>query len=252
MNGRDPDQDRPNGRFPATRWSAVLGVRSADRLERGRAFERIAAAYWKPAYAYVRLRWRATDAEAEDLVQGFLTAAWEKELFARYEPGRAAFRTWFRLLLDGHVGNERKAARRQKRGGGIAPLSLDFASAESELRGREPVGEDQVEAFFDREWVRQLFALAVEDLRGAAASAGRGAAFLAFERFDLADEPGQRPSYAALAADLGVPVTTITNWLHQQRKQFRAAVLARLRELCMTDAEFREEARAILGSDACT
>lgn len=114
------------------------------------------------------------------------------------------------------------------------------------------MGEDQVEAFFDREWVRQLFALAVEDLRGAAASAGRGAAFLAFERFDLADEPGQRPSYAALAADLGVPVTTITNWLHQQRKQFREAVLARLRELCTTDAEFREEARAILGSDACT
>jgi hypothetical protein len=75
-------------------------------------------------------------------------------------------------------------------------------------------------------------------------------AFRLFERYDLADvEPAERPSYAELASEHGLPVTQVTNHLHWVRKEFRATVLATLREITASEAEFRAEARALLGVD---
>jgi hypothetical protein len=46
-----------------------------------------------------------------------------------------------------------------------------------------------------------------------------------------------------------VPVTQVANYLHWARTRFRGHVLATLRALTGSDAEFREEARALLGRD---
>jgi hypothetical protein len=75
-------------------------------------------------------------------------------------------------------------------------------------------------------------------------------AFTLFERYDLqgADDP-DRPSYAQLAGDTGLPVTQVTNHLHWARREFRAAVLVTLCEITASEAEFRAEARALLGVD---
>jgi hypothetical protein len=40
----------PGGRFPATRWSAIVAARSTDSAERTRALETVVEAYWKPIY----------------------------------------------------------------------------------------------------------------------------------------------------------------------------------------------------------
>ena len=42
-------------------------------------------------------------------------------------------------------------------------------------------------------------------------------------------------------------MTQVTNWLHTARSRLRQHLLARLRELCTDDAEFRDEARDLLG-----
>ena len=79
---------------------------------------------------------------------------------------------------------------------------------------------------------------------------GKEVAFTLFERYDLegAEDP-ERPSYAQLAAETGLPVTQVTNHLHWARREFRAAVLENLREITASEAEFRAEARALLGVD---
>ena len=46
-----------NGKFPATRWSLIVASRSAQAEERQRALDTLIAAYWKPVYKYIRLRW---------------------------------------------------------------------------------------------------------------------------------------------------------------------------------------------------
>jgi hypothetical protein len=159
--------------FPATRLSLVARTRSVDADTRRLAFESLIEAYWKPVYKYLRLKWRADADQAADLTQAFFTTTLEKDVLARFDPGRARFRTYLRVCLDGFVANARKADARLKRGGGVAIVPLDFASAEGELGRREPSAPADVDDVFYQEWVRALFQRAVEDLRRSCASAHR-------------------------------------------------------------------------------
>lgn len=246
MPDHPPD---PGGRFPLTRRSMIAAAGDADPEVRRQAWDALVASYWRPVYKYLRVQWRTEREEAEDLTQGFFLQALEKGTFERYDPARARFRTFLRTCLDGFATNERKATRRLKRGGGQAFLSLDFAGAEEEIarQGAEGLG---MEEYFHREWVRALFGLAVEDLRRSCEASGKGARFALFERYDLqgADAP-ERPTYAELAAELGMATTRVTNELAAARREFRRLVLERLRELTGSEAEFRSEARQILGVD---
>jgi RNA polymerase sigma factor (sigma-70 family) len=236
--------------FPATRHSVLLAARSPDPEERRRAFGVLVASYWKPVYKYLRLRWRQSAEDAEDLTQGFFARAFEKGFFDRFDPARARFRTFLRTCLDAHAGNARVAARRKKRGGAEQTLSLDFAAAEGELRIQPAAADTDMEAYFHREWVRSVFGLAVDALRRRAESRGRTAAFEVFRRYDLDDAEGaDRPTYAELGRELGLPATQVTNHLAAMRREFRTLVLDTLREQCASDGEFRAEARALLGVD---
>ncbi|MGE0042654.1 MAG: sigma-70 family RNA polymerase sigma factor [Vicinamibacterales bacterium] len=237
--------DRPSS-FPATRLSVVARTRSRDEAERRIAFETLIGAYWKPVYKYLRLKWRFDPDEAADLTQEFFQGTLEKTVIERYDPGRARFRTYLRLCLDGVASNHRKAGARLKRGGGTTIVPLDFTTAEGEVRQHEPAVTDDVEALFYREWVRALVERAVDDLRAWAASTGRSRMFDVFARYDLADDDA-RPTYAAIGADLGLTATTVTNHLAAMRRQLRRCLLERLREITASDDEFEAEARRLLG-----
>jgi RNA polymerase sigma factor (sigma-70 family) len=226
-------------RFPATRRSVLLAARDADPEVRRQALDTLIDSYWKPVYKYLRVQHRAEGDEAQDLTQSFFALALEKGTFDRYDPAKARFRTFLRLVLDGFVANERKAARREKRGGGA--VALDFEGAEAEL-ARAPAQDLTPEEYFHREWVRALFARAVERLRGEAGPRR----FLLFERYDLEEN---RPTYAELAGELGVTVIQVTNDLAAARRDFRRLVLDELRALTGSEAEFRAEARDVLGVD---
>jgi len=236
-------------RFPITRRSAIEGLRSQDPAERSRAFDALVTAYWKPAYKYTRLKWQASNEEAKDLVQGFFVRAFEKGFFADYDPAKASFRTYLRVCLDGFVSNERKAAGRLKRGGAQTLLSLDFDGAEQELRLREPAGGATPEQFFHQEWVRGFFSLAVDQLRAECEARGKAAHFRLFERYDLEEAGAEKTTYEQLAAEEGIPVSSVTNYLAFARRQFRRIVLERLREITGGEQEFRREARFLLGVD---
>lgn len=227
--------------FPTTRRSVVLALASADAAERTRAFDTLVACYWKPLYKYARVAWSRKREDAEDVTQSFFTRAFEKESLATYDPAKASFRTFLRLLFDRHVANEWKAGQRLKRGGG--DVHLDFDAAEAEI-GRES-STVTPEEYFHREWVRSMFTLAVERLRARCAADGKEVAFAIFEAYDLDDDRGV--SYRELAVRFDVPETQVTNFLSTMRRRFREVVLEALREVTATDAEFRKESRALLG-----
>jgi DNA-directed RNA polymerase specialized sigma24 family protein len=236
-------------RFPTTRGSAVEAARSGDASLRRRAFETLVAAYWKPVYKHLRVRWGRAPEDAQDLTQGFFLRAMEKEFFAAYDPARARFRTFLRTCLDGYVANEEKAARRLKRGGGAPLLSLDFQDADGELAASRLPAPDDLDRYFDAEWTRSLFELGVAALREECARRGKEVCFALFERYDLDPGGGERPTYAALAAEFGLPATQVTNHLAFARREFRRLLLEKLREITATDEEYRREARLLLGSD---
>jgi len=235
-------------RFPVTRLSAIVGTTSSNPEERTRAFEALIAAYWMPVYKYVRIKWNKPSEDARDLTQGFFAEAMAKDFFARYDPSKAKFRTFLRTCLDGFVANENKAAGRQKRGGDATILSLDFDGAEEQLRVATPPVDGAINDYFEKEFARSVFSLALESFRSQMLNAGKDIHVKLFERYILDEEEGSsKSSYKALSAEFGISTSDVTNYLAYGRREFRRIVLERLRELTGSDDEFRREARALLG-----
>jgi RNA polymerase sigma factor (sigma-70 family) len=230
--------------FPTTRRSVIVALGSDDDEQRRRAFETFVAIYWKPLYKYLRVTNRSSEADAEDQTQGFLTRCFESGSLASYDAAKATFRTFLRMLFDRFVTNEVKASQRQKRGGGA--ITLDFAHAEEEI-AREQDRGGSPEDYFQREWVRSVFALAVERLRDECAAGGRQTHFAIFEAYDL-DETS-RASYRETGARFGISESMVTNWLAATRRRFRGIVLDVLREATASDAEYHNEVRSLLGVD---
>jgi RNA polymerase sigma factor (sigma-70 family) len=233
--------------FPATRHSMVAAMRSPRADERRSAFDTLVTAYWKPVFKYVRLKWHAPPEDAADLTQGFFLRAFEKDFFAGFDPSRARFRTYLRTCLDGFVANSRKAEARLKRGGGVTLIPIDFSEAVRELAFQAGNLVDDFDAYFHREWLRSLFAVASDQLRAACEARGYAVRFAVFEHYDLAPGERDRPTYGELARRLGVSSSEVTNELAAARREFRRLVLGALREQCATDEEFEAESRALTG-----
>jgi RNA polymerase sigma factor (sigma-70 family) len=246
-----PSSGRTGGRaFPTTRRSVVEATRDDDAEVRRAAFDALIAVYWRPIYTHLRIKWRAQPADAEDLAQEFFARAMIRGFFDDYDPARARFRTFLRTCVDRFAANARRNQHRLKRGGGIKPLPLDFGAAERELTALRATAapETDGDVWFDREWVRSLFAEAVEALRAGSMGTTREIRFRAFERHDLAPADGApRPTYKALAEELGLSVAQVTNHLAWARKELRRLVLERLELLSGSDAEFRAEAEDLFG-----
>lgn len=211
------------------------------------ALATIIEAYWKPVYKYLRVKWSLSPEAASDLTQEFFTTTLEKDVVGKYDPSKARFRTYLRMCVDGLAGNTRKAERRLKRGGGVSIVPLDFQTAEGEMAAHEPAVDAGVDEMFYREWVRALLERAVADLQQDAARAGRGLMFEVFKRYDLLDECESRPTYGDIARDLGLTAAMVTNHLAAMRRQFRAVLLERLRELTSSDEEWEAEAARLFG-----
>jgi RNA polymerase sigma factor (sigma-70 family) len=242
--------DHPgSGRFPVTRLSAIIETSSSNPEERTRAFEALVSAYWMPVYKYVRIKWNKPTEDASDLTQGFFAEAIEKNFFARFDPSKAKFRTFLRTCLDGFIANENKAANRIKRGGGATILSLDFDGAEEQLRIAAPPAASKIDEYFEKEWARSVFSVALETFRGQMLAAGKETHLRLFERYALDADEEEKPSYKSLAAQYDLSTTDVTNYLALARREFRRIVLEKLRELTATDEEYRREARALLGVD---
>jgi RNA polymerase sigma factor (sigma-70 family) len=232
--------------FPLTRHSVIAAAQSTDPQERGSALEAITASYWRPVYKYVRMRWHVEREDAEDFTQDFFTRLLEKEFLDSYDPAKGRLRTFLRTCVDRLFLNQLRDAHRQKRGSTAVHVSLDFEEAEHELAASSTT--ESPEDYFEKEWVRNLFALAVERLRAQCESAGKATQFSLFERYDLGDSD-TRPSYTELAAEFHLAATDVTNYLAFARREFRRSVLAQLREMTGSEDEFRREAQSLLGVD---
>ncbi|MCU1258180.1 MAG: hypothetical protein JWO80_1065, partial [Bryobacterales bacterium] len=218
------------------RHSAIAALRSEDASRRSIGDEALVAVYWKPVYRYIRGKWRKSNEDAKDLTQSFFALALEKRYFQTYDAGKGTFRTYLRTCLDRFLANDYKFESRRKRS---APLvALDFDAVDMAAAGSE-----SPEAFFEREWARSLFEVAVDRLRESLHARGRAVCFAVFERYDLAEEP---PGYEELAREFGISGATVTNYLAASRRELRRLVLEQLRAIASDEREFRREARALL------
>jgi DNA-directed RNA polymerase specialized sigma24 family protein len=186
------------------------------------------------------------------LTQEFFARLIEKDYLSDFNPAKARLRTFLRVCADRFLANGFKAAKRLKRGGGAQHISLDFAAAEAELSRAKMslpaiASPEAMDDFLEKEFIRSLFGLAVETLREFCARRGKQVHFELFEAYDLAGEESERTGYEDLARKFGIATTDVTNYLAFARREFRRIALEKLREMTASDAEFRREARALLG-----
>ncbi len=213
--------------FEPTRWSVILDARRGSKT----ALSDLVAAYWKPAYFYVR-RWGAGVEDAKDLTQGFFGEFLRRDFLKDVARERGRFRTFLLTALRHHLVNEAEAARAKKRGGGKAALSLDFAEAE----GRYRVSKEAPEAVFHREWALTVLELALQAL----------AREMPRDRFDVVRahlSPGEAPSYEETSRRLATTVTDVKNLLHRARKRYRELIRAEVRAGVREDSEVDAEVR---------
>ena len=238
----DPDTAIGGARpqFPTTRHTLVAAASSGGPPAR-EALDAMIAVYWKPAYKHVRVRWNRGNEEAKDLVQGFFAALVEQNLLSAFDPAKGRLRTFLRGCLDHFVMKHDESAGRLKRGGGAEFASLDFDAAEREIAASAPSPED----VFFREWRREIFSAALADLRRLCVAGGKQVHYRIFEQYDLAES--DRPGYADLAAEHGIPVTAVTNYLAWARRELRRLVLERLDAVTSSDRESRAELRFLFG-----
>jgi RNA polymerase sigma factor (sigma-70 family) len=233
--------------FPTTRGSLLEAAVSRNVEERQRALESLIEAYWKPVYKYIRLRWQKSNEEAKDLTQEFFFRALQTELLKDFDPARARLRTFLRVCIDRLVMNEHKSSHRLKRGGDIAMIALDFDAAENELAHTGANANDP-EELLAREFARSLFASSLEQLRQECEGNGKSKHYRLLELYDV-EEGGKELTYEQAAKELGLKPTDVTNHLAYARRRLRTILLQRLRAITASEAEFRHEARALLGVD---
>jgi RNA polymerase sigma-70 factor (ECF subfamily) len=143
------------GQFPQTRWSIVQRARSDEpTAETRRALEDICSGYWLPIYAFIR-RSGVRPVEAEELTQEFLLRLSQGDFLDHADRERGKLRTFLLGCVKHFLASQRRTANRQKRGGGVAPVSIDQAVAEHGYAA-EPADDLTPDAIFERRWAKSL------------------------------------------------------------------------------------------------
>lgn len=175
----------PPDLFASTHWSVVLEAGNETSPRAVAALDQLCRVYWYPLYAYVRRR--GFDAhEAQDLTQEFLARLIAKCELPKANPEKGRFRFFLLLRLKHFLVNEWQRLRAEKRGGGVATISLNALDAEQRY-ALEPAHESTPERIFERRWALTVLEGALGRLRLECVRDGDGELFDALKGF-LSDE----------------------------------------------------------------
>ncbi|MCU0795330.1 MAG: sigma-70 family RNA polymerase sigma factor [Akkermansiaceae bacterium] len=137
MEGRSP-------LFLTTRWTLL---EKAGEPEGGEALDELCRRYWGPVHAFFR-RAGCRPADAEDLTQDFFRDFMARDGFTQARKERGRFRNFLLGCVRNHFANQRKAAMRQKRGGGI-----EFVPVEEGLDASAGLTPEEA---FEKRWAEDV------------------------------------------------------------------------------------------------
>lgn len=199
--------------FPSTNWKQ-LGEATLNGDSRGRrALEAMCEAYRAPVIGFLRMRGYGADL-AEDLAQQLYLELLEKQSWRRADRAKGRFRTFLLGILMNVLSSERQRAGAEKRGSGVAPLSLD----ELESSGHEvSAGEENWQ--FDRQWALGLVAGALSGTEASIRDAGRDREWPVLVRF--LPGSGAPPTYEEAMAELEMTLPAVKSAVNRVRQKFR-------------------------------
>ena len=233
------NQTAPRAEFPPTRWSAVLRLRERDGSGE-KALAELCEIYWRPLFTFAR-RCGHSAHDAEDLTQGFFARLLKSELLVRADPARGRLRSFLLGAFRNYMSEEWRAATRQKRGGGFAPLSLqespDLPSSSSAVSEADP------ESLFDRIWFDALLEHALNELEQEFRQRGKGEMFRRLQEFLAWNRKDGRLGEAA--KELGMSPGAARVAVLRMRERFRQLIERQIAETVGSREDAAEELRRL-------
>jgi len=227
--------------FVTTRWTVVLSAGRKSSPHSDKALAELCQTYWYPLYAYVRRQGKSKE-DAEDLVQAFFASFLAKNYLEGLNAERGKFRAFLLASLKHFLANEWDKANRQKRGGGIAHISLDWQSADERyhLDPPDPASPDRS---YDRAWAFALLEQVIVRLRTECEAEGKATLFDQAKGYLMIGETAI--PYAEAAQALCLDEGAVRVAVHRLRKRYRQLLRDEIGQTLAHPAQVTEELRCL-------
>lgn len=241
-----PATGTPTDIFATTRWTVVLSAGHQSSPRAAQALDELCRTYWYPLYAYVRHQGHSKE-DAEDLTQAFFARFLEKNYLEGLRSEKGRFRAFLLAALKHFLANEWDKSRRQKRGGGTAPLSLDWQDADTRYH-IEPADQLSPDKLYDRAWAVTLLERVIVRLRDESAADGKAKLFEHLKPFLMVGKSAI--PYAQAAAGLGMAEGAMRVVVHRLRRRYRELLREEIAQTLSDPAQVAEELRALFSAFA--
>jgi len=234
--------------FPTTQWSQILAAQDPTQPGHRDRLDALLRAYWKPAYAYIRVGWRKSNEDAKDLTQAFFARLLQNGRIAAIQSTGGRFRSYLKQSLKNFLIDADRAAEVRK------PIEPVVA-----LEGQVDIPTDaSPDRAFDREWLSCLLDASIARLEHDLKKEGKATYFNVFSAY-LLDSGAERgvsvetrsgeielPTYGSVAKRLGLAESDVRNYLSFCRARLREILKDGVRETVENPADVEEELRALL------
>ncbi len=213
-------------------------------VEADQAMAELCQAYWMPLYTYVRCH-LDDPSQAEDLTQTFFAKLLEKDYLRSVDPAKGRFRAFLLTAMKRLMANERDKLCALRRGGGNAPLSLDFEAANLHfgIFGRDTFSAEQM---FMQDWVRTLLDRVFDQLQREFDAAGKADEFSHLRAFIAMGDVQVRVS--EVAETLGITAGAARVAVHRLRRRYRQILRGQVAETVDDPAEIENEIRSLFAA----
>jgi RNA polymerase sigma factor (sigma-70 family) len=234
--------------FPTTQWSQILGAQDPNQPGYRDRLDALLRAYWKPAYAYIRVGWKKSNEDAKDLTQAFFARLLQNGRIAAVQTEGGRFRSYLKQSLKNFLIDADRAAEVRRP---IEP-AIKF-DGEFEV----PIDDDP-DRVFDRQWLSCLLDASLAKLEAALRQEGKEKYFSVFRTYLLdpnaakeatvATQSGEfmLPTYASVGRQWGVAESDVRNYLTFCRARLREILKDGIRDTVEHDRDVEDELRSLL------
>lgn len=209
-------QDRGDKKFPTTRWTLILDLQNGSESQRDRALDELCQLYWFPIYGFVRQKGK-TPEEAQDLTQAFFAKLLSADGFDRADAEKGKLRSYLLGAVSRFIAKEWRRESAQKRGSGVAKISIDQASAEGRMAMELADGMSPEKAY-DRRWAQALLDGVTTALKSEYEARGRSAHYELLSKYLFWNS--DEASYAEVAEKLGMTEAAVRQAVSRLRKRY--------------------------------
>lgn len=242
-NGSATKSGMVGGAFQPTQWSLVLQAGGGGGQSLA-ALEKLCRAYLPPVYSFLRREGFPVH-EVEDLTQEFFRRLLAADSFADADPVKGRFRSWLIGALKHFLHTEWRRGMRQKRGSGVAPISLD-AMEPAVREACEPRETETPETAFDRRWAETLVARTLARMQQEYVLAGQESRYEALKCY--LPGGGNPAGYAETAVRLSLTESAVKSAVFKIRRRFGALLRHEVSQTVMHESDVEDEMRALLSA----